>query len=218
MSIAKRPVAQLREFIPLMQPSRPVLVTSRFANGRINVAPFSWCTPVSLDPPMLALALLTTPRRQRSLINILRHGQFVVNMPGPELATRLVAASYWYPKGVNKLEHLGFATAPAQVVDLPLLAECRAHIECRLVQSIVTGDHTTLVADVVAASYDPAVFGSGMLMDLSHAGPVLHMRHFVTADSQVHVFLTGAESRTYNVPFPPGGMDTMGRPTGDEED
>src|SRR5512133_1840279 len=102
MITAKRPVAHLREFIPLMQPSRPVLVTSRFANGRINVAPFSWCIPVSLDPPMLGLALLTTPRRQRSLINILREGQFVVNMPGPDLAPRVAAASYWYPKGVNK--------------------------------------------------------------------------------------------------------------------
>ncbi len=218
MSAAKRPVANLRDFIPLMQPSRPVLVTSRFANGRINVAPFSWCTPVSLDPPMLALALLTRPRRQRSLINILRYGEFVVNLPGPELATRLVAASYWYPKGVNKLEHLGFATAAAEAVDLPLLAECRAHIECRLSQSVVTGDHTTLVADVVAASYDPAIFGSGMLMDLGKAEPLLHLRHFVTAKSQVHVFLTGAESRTYDVPFPPGGMDENGRPTGDEED
>jgi flavin reductase (DIM6/NTAB) family NADH-FMN oxidoreductase RutF len=218
MSSSKRPVTQLREFIPLMQPSRPVLVTSRFANGRFNVAPFSWCTPVSQDPPMLALALLTTPRRQRSLINILRDGQFAVNVPGPDLAARLVAASYWYPKGVNKLEHLGFETAPGQVVGLPLLSECRAHIECRLVQPIVTGDHTTLIADVVAASYDPEIYGSGMLMDLGRAAPLLHLRNFVTVDGQVHVFLAGGESRTYSVPFPPGGMDATGRPTGDEED
>jgi flavin reductase (DIM6/NTAB) family NADH-FMN oxidoreductase RutF len=214
----KRPVTQLRDFIPLMQPSRPVLVTSRFANGRFNVAPFSWCTPVSQDPPMLALALLTTPRRQRSLINILRDGQFVVNLPGPEMAARLVGASYWYPKGVNKLERLGFETAPAQVVDLPLLSECRAHLECRLVQSIVTGDHTTLIADVAAASYDPAAFGSGMLLDLDRAAPLLHLRNFLTGDGQVYVFLAGGEARAYHVPFPPGGMDANGRPTGDEED
>jgi flavin reductase (DIM6/NTAB) family NADH-FMN oxidoreductase RutF len=218
MSNAKCAVKHLREFIPLMQPSRPVLVTSRFANGRFNVAPFSWCTPVSQEPPMLALALLTTPRRQRSLINILRDGQFVVNLPGPDLATRLVAASYWYPKGVNKVEQLGFETAPAQAVDVPLLCECRAHLECRLVQPIVTGDHTTLIADVVAASYDPSAYGSGMLMDLNHAGPLLHLRNFLTGDGQVYVFLAGGESRTYHVPFPPGGMDAMGRPTGDEED
>ena len=218
MSNARCAVKNLREFIPLMQPSRPVLVTSRFANGRFNVAPFSWCTPVSQDPPMLALALLTTPRRQRSLINILRDGQFVVNMPGPDLASRLVASSYWYPKGVNKLEQLGFETSPAQTMELPLLSECRAHMECRLVQSIVTGDHTTLIADVVAASYDPAAYGHGMLLDLDHAAPLLHLRNFLTGDGQVYVFLAGGESRAYNVPFPIGGMDALGRPTGDEED
>jgi len=167
---------------------------------------------------MLALALLTIPRRQRSLINILREGQFVVNVPGPELAKRLVEASYWYPKGVNKLEYLNFKTASAQVLDLPILTECRAHIECRLMQAIPTGDHTTLIAEVVAASYDPELYGPGMLLDLSKTAPLLHLRHFNTADGQVHIFLTGTESRIYNVPFPPGAVDALGRPVADEEE
>lgn len=218
MARPKVPVQNLSDFIPLLSPSRPILVTTRFRDGRINVAPFSWCTPVSQKPPILALALLTIPRRQRSLINILREGQFIVNLPGPDLAQRLVMASYWYPKGVNKLEFLAFETGQAQVLDLPVLAECRAHIECRLQQAIPTGDHTLLIADVVAASYDPEVFGQGMLLDLERAAPLLHLRHFNTTDGQVHVFFTGRESRTYNVPFPPGAIDALGRPTGDEED
>lgn len=167
---------------------------------------------------MLALALLTIPRRQRSLINILREGQFVVNVPGPDLARRVVEASYWYPKGVNKLEFLAFQTAPAQVLGLPILAECRAHVECKLVQAVPTGDHTILIADVVAASYDPDLYGAGMLLDLEKATPLLHMRLFNTADGQVHVFFTGTESRTYSVPFPPRAMDAQGRPVADEED
>ena len=212
------PVNNLYDFIPLMGPSRPVLVTSRFRDGKINVAPFSWCIPVSQKPPLLALALLTTPRRQRSLINIVRDIEFVVNVPGPELAERMVEASYWYPKGVNKLEFLEFKTAPAQVVGVPVLTECRAHVECRLVQTIPTGDHTTLIAEVVAAAYDPELFGPGYLLNMGMTSPLLHLRHFNTADGQVHVFYTGSQSCTANVPFPPGGMDSMGRPAGDEED
>ncbi len=218
MSDQFEPVENVSDFIPLMGPSRPVLVTSRFRDGKINVAPFSWCIPVSQNPPMVALTLLTTPRRQRSLINILRESEFVINVPGPDLAERMVKASYWYPKGVNKLEFLKFATAPARVVGVPVLTECRAHIECRLVQALPFGDHTTLIAEVVAASYDTTVFGAGYLIDMSRTSPLLHLRHFNTADGQVHVFYTGSQSRTANVPFPPGGMDSMGRPTGDEED
>jgi flavin reductase (DIM6/NTAB) family NADH-FMN oxidoreductase RutF len=167
---------------------------------------------------MLALALLTVPRRQRSLINILRDGQFVVNVPGPELARRLVQASYWYPKGVNKVDFLGFQTAPPQAVSVPLLAECYAHVECSLVQAIPTGDHTTLLAEVVAASYDPALYGPGLLLDLDKTGPLLQLQGFNTADGQVHVFLRGSGSRTLNVPFPPGAVDPFGRPLGDEEE
>lgn len=218
MNFPIKPVGALCDFIPLMGPSRPVLVTSRFRDGTTNVAPFSWCVPVSQKPPMLALALLTTPRRQRSLINILRDIEFVVNVPGPELAERMVEASYWYPKGVNKLEFLHFKTAPAQVVGVPVLTECRAHIECRLVQALPIGDHTTLIAEVVAAAYDSGLYGPGYLLNLGKTSPLLHLRHYNTSDGQVHVFYTGSQCRTANVPFPPGGMDSMGRPTGDEED
>lgn len=218
MSKNKVPVQNLADFVPLLSPSRPILVTTRFRTGRINVAPFAWCTPISGKPPMLVLALLATPRRQRSLINILREGQFIVNIPTPELAERLVRASYWYPKGVNKLEELGFKTAPAQVLDLPILTECRAHIECRLTQSLTPGDHTLLIADVVAASYDEGTFGPGMMMNLEVVRPLLHLRHVVTLEGQAHVFFTGDQTRICYAPFPAGGMDAEGRPTGDEED
>lgn len=214
----KKPVRSLGDFIPLLSPSRPILVTSRFRSGEINVAPFAWCTPVSARPPMLALALLTTPRRQRTLINILRERCFIVNIPTIEMGERVVCASYWYPRGVNKLRELGFQTEPAQVLDLPILSECRAHVECTLAQSVVTGDHTLLIADVVAASYNEGTFGPGMVMDLEKVNPLMHLRHFVTSEGQAHVFFTGDQTRVCYAPFPAGGMDSDGRPTGDEED
>ncbi len=218
MSQKKVPVEKLDDFVPLLSPSRPILVTTRFATGRINVAPFAWCTPISVKPPMLTLALLKTPRRQRSLINILRDGQFIINIPTPELAERVVRASYWYPKGVNKLEELGFTTGPAQVLDLPILTECRAHVECRLKDSLTPGDHTLLIADVVAASYDEGTFGPGMMMDLEKVRPLLHLRHVVGVQGQAHIFFTGDQTRIAYAPFPVGGMDANGKPTGDEED
>lgn len=51
------------------------------ADGTVNVAPFSWVTPVSMDPPMMALALGTLRKKQHTLTNIEREGEFVVNLP-----------------------------------------------------------------------------------------------------------------------------------------
>ncbi len=218
--MSKVAVAKLSDFIPLMQPSRPVLVTTRFKDGRINVAPFSWCIPVSANPPMVLLALATIPRKQRTLLNILRERAFVVNMPGAELAERLARASYSYPKGINKAESLEFKTLPGQVLDVPILAECRAHIECKLAQAIPTGDHTTLVADVVAASYDPDVFDDKMVLRLDRAMPLLHLRHNSMPDNsgQTFYFMTAPVGKTVFLPFPPGGLDENGQPIADRDD
>jgi flavin reductase (DIM6/NTAB) family NADH-FMN oxidoreductase RutF len=214
------PVSKLGDFVPLLQPSRPVLVTSRFKDGRIDVAPFSWCIPASVSPPMLILALATIPRRQRSLLNILNNGEFVVNLPGAELAERLARSSYFYPKGINKLEHLDYQTAPGQVLDLPILTECRAHVECRLIEAIPTGDHTTLIANVVAASYESELYDDKMILKLDKAAPLMHLRHHLSPDGQgqTFYFLSADCIRSLYLDFPPGGLDANGRPVADEED
>jgi len=218
MTDTRTAVENLTDFVPLMQPQRVVLVTSRFRDGRINVAPFAWCTPVSQTPPMLALALVCTPRRQRSLINILREREFIVNLPGADLAERVIQASYYYPKGVNKLDCLGFKTAKAQVLDLPILLECRAHVECKLVQTVLTGDHATLIADVIAASYDPTLFDENLLLNLDRTRPLLQLRRYNLPDGQIHLFLDSVGCNSYSVAFPPGGIDEFGHPVADEED
>ena len=53
-----------------------MLVTSKNKDGSLNVAPFSWITPISSRPLFLSLALLTIPRKQDILQNIERTGEF----------------------------------------------------------------------------------------------------------------------------------------------
>jgi flavin reductase (DIM6/NTAB) family NADH-FMN oxidoreductase RutF len=218
--MSRVPVAKLIDFIPLLQPSRPVLVTTRFKDGRINVAPFAWCNPVSTNPPMLILALASKPRRQRSLLNILRDPQFVVNLPGAELAERMARASFFYPKGINKLEFLSFKNAQAEEVEVPILTECRAHIECRLTEAIPTGDHTLLIADVVAASYQSEFYDGNMILKTERTSPLLHLRHHLSCEDQgqTFYFLETAGIRSMYLAFPPGGLDANGRPVAGEED
>lgn len=40
-----------------LQPSRPILCTTKNEDGSDHVAPFGWCTPISQRPPMLMLSL-----------------------------------------------------------------------------------------------------------------------------------------------------------------
>lgn len=195
---------ELGNSITFFRPNRPVLVTTYNRDGTMHVAPFAWCVPASYDPPMVTLALLTRPRKQHSLINIERDREFVVNMPGHDLSADLVRASYRYPAGVYKAGILDLELTPAQRVDAPLVKGARAHVECRLKTSLMAGDHTLLVADVVAASYAPQQYHDGFIPDVEKYPPCLHLGHRQTTGGQAHLFM-GAEGvelldLPYNLP------------------
>jgi gluconolactonase len=195
------PSAQLCNSITLFRPNRPVLVTTCNRDGTVHVAPFAWCVPASYNPPMVSLALLSNPRKQHSLVNIERDREFVVNLPGYDVSPDLVRASYRYPAGVYKAGILGLEFSPAQRVDVPLVKQCRAHVECRLKTSIVTGDHTLLVADVVDASYASEQYHEGFIIDVENYPPCLHLGHVALPDGQTHTFIDGGEGRPIHVPF-----------------
>lgn len=197
---------QLSNSIYLMQPSRPVLVTTRNPDGTVNVAPFSWMVPFSMCPPMVGLALLTRPKKQHTLVNVEREGTFVVNVPGLDIAGQMVRTSYRYPEGTDKFAEVDFRQEESRLIDPPGVGQCRAHIECRAVQMLPTGDHTLVIADVVAASYDPELYDENLLLRLDRTAPCVHLRHRKGPEGQTHFFLEPAGVRRLEVPYA-GGSD-----------
>mgnify|MGYP000221110472 CR=1 FL=1 len=187
--------------IAFFRPNRPVLVTTCNRDGSPHVAPFAWCVPVSARPPLVSLALLSSPRKQHSLVNIERDRQFVVNFPGFELSADLVRSSYRYPTGVYKAGILGFKFAASRSLEVPALEQCRARIECRLVDALKTGDHTLLIGEVVDAAYADVQYDAGFILKASQYPPCLHLGHVTNAAGQVHTFMRGSELVQISVPF-----------------
>lgn len=198
---------RLYRSVALFQPWRPVLVSSMNSDGSVNVAPFSWVTPVSMCPPMVSLALMSTLKRQHTLENIEREGEFVVNLPDMQIVEQMIRTAYNYPEGMSKFTLVGFGVHPSQVVQPPGVAECRAHLECKLTFSRPTGDHTLLVAEVVAASYDSEVFDESLLLRLDKCRPCLHLRHFRLEGGQMHIFAWPLAEQVVNVPYGEGRPD-----------
>lgn len=200
----KKPISEDRFFdsVFLMQPSTPILCTTKNDDGSDHVAPFGWVTPVSYKPPRVALALLNNPKKQHSLENIERTGEFVVNMPDIDLADKLVLASYWTMFGENKFDRSGFTRLPSNKVAPPGIAECKAHLECRVINTIVTGDHTLLIADVVSAQYDDDAFTPSLIINLNKYRPTVHLHNFVLENSQVHIFMMSGGACISEVTFP----------------
>jgi len=195
----------------LTQPGRPILCTTRNEDGSNHVAPFTWFNPISFKPPQMALALLNTPqKKQHTLINIERTGEFIANLPDMELTEQLVLSSYLVLKGENKFDRSGLTPHPGKEVDVVAIQECRSHVECKVYDIIKTGDHSLVLADVVAAYYDEAAFTKNLMIDLKNYKPMLHLQNFCSDPKdpwnlnpgQVHVFMEPGGAYVADVPYP----------------
>lgn len=197
---------QMGQSVFCLQPSRPILCTTRNADGTDHAAPFGWCVPASQTPPMLVLAIQYAPRKSHSLENIQRSGEFVVNLPDMNLIDPLVLSSYDTRLGENKMDRSGFTRLPSCEVAPCGIAECRAHLECRVREITYPGDHAVIAAEIVCARYDEDAFYGDMLINTRTFQPVIHIQNFTAKDksAQYHVFLNGNGVVVNEVPFPEG--------------
>jgi len=191
----------LVDSVALFRPNRPVIVSTLDRDGTPHLAPFSWCKPVSASPPLVTLALLSSPRKQHSLINIKREGEFVINLPGYEFAPKLVRFSYRYPVGVRKAGIANCTFKPSQELRVPIVEQCLAHVECKLVETLVTGDHTLLIGEVVAGSYLERQYHEGFILDIEHYPACLHLGHRAYRDRQMHIFMDGQGLMAVEIPY-----------------
>ena len=126
-----------------------VLVTTLNEDGLSNIAPKSWISMMAFEPPVLALGCNVRHWTGR---NILERGEFVVNVPGAELAdTVWRTCDLPHPRPV---EAAGLTPIPALKVKPPRVEECHAHLECVFDHSLAYGDELIVLAQVVSVSVD----------------------------------------------------------------
>lgn len=126
-----------------------VLVTSLNEDGQSNVAPKSWLSMMAFEPSLLALGCNLAHWTAQ---NILCRQEFVVNVPGDDLVD-IVWKSHTLPHP-RPVERIGLTPIPAQKVRPPLIAECKAHLECIFVQHLTFGSEVIILGQIVAASVD----------------------------------------------------------------
>lgn len=157
----------------LLQPGTVALVTTRYLD-KVNVMPASWVAPVSYHPPLIGVAVapdnLTHDLIRRSEV-------FALNIPGRPLAEQVDRAGCISGRDVDdKLAELGLTEAEADEIDVPLIEECLAHVECGVVQSISLGDHVWFVGQVLAAQADDKAFDETWLVgEDEETRPLLHL-------------------------------------------
>jgi len=121
---------------------RPIdLVSTRSENGVANCAPFSWFNAVCEDPPLLVISFgpRTDSKTKHSLANILRSGEFVVNLVDEAIANGMHISSSEFPETVSEFAEAGFTQAESTVISHPRIAEAPVSFECRLFKRVEIG-------------------------------------------------------------------------------
>jgi flavin reductase (DIM6/NTAB) family NADH-FMN oxidoreductase RutF len=117
---------------------RPIgWISTSDADGRLNLAPYSFFNAVCDRPPMV---MFSSSGWKDTVANIKATGEFVCNFVTRPLAERMNQTSASLPHDVNEFEFAGLAQAPSRIVTPPRVAEAPAALECKLVEMIQLHD------------------------------------------------------------------------------
>jgi flavin reductase (DIM6/NTAB) family NADH-FMN oxidoreductase RutF len=138
---------------------RPIAwVSSRSAEGVLNLAPHSFFTVSCVQPPMVQF---TSVGRKDSLNNVEATGEFVVNFAAEPLFEQINATATNFPAEISEFEAVGLTTEPSRTIAVPRVAESPVAIECTLHTTLELGDSTVVIGRVRHLAIDEAVMVDG---------------------------------------------------------
>ena len=122
-------------------------MTSVDEAGKANIITVGWTMRASTEPPTFAIGL---GMRSHSCANISRSGEFVIALPGADLAKEAMYCGTHSGTEVDKFAEAGLTALDAKCVRAPLIGECLANLECKVVASHDLSDHRVFFGEVQA--------------------------------------------------------------------
>jgi flavin reductase (DIM6/NTAB) family NADH-FMN oxidoreductase RutF len=151
---------------------RPIAwVSTVDAQGVANLAPFSFFTVASANPPVVCFCpSVREPRdglraTKDTLENIRATGEFVVNIVSEETVEAMNQTAAQLPPEADEFAHAGLTAIPGEAVRAPRVGEAKVQMECRLRQILEVSAEvmggSLVLGDVVRFHISEAVLAPG---------------------------------------------------------
>ena len=128
-------------------------VATRSPDGVANIAPFSFFTVASANPPTLCFSVGRSAREgepvKDTLANIRASEEMTVNVARADLLDQVNTTASTLPGHVDEFAMAGLTEEPATLVAAPRIAEAPISMECRLDREIEIGDYSLVLARVL---------------------------------------------------------------------
>lgn len=135
--------------LTLMEPGPVVLVTT-WDGKKNNVMTISWTTVLDFKPRFA----ITTGDWNYSFAALRKTKECVIAIPTVDLLDKVIAIGTCSGADTDKFAKFGLTPVKGRKVKAPLIKECLANIECKVVDYV--GRHNIVVLDAVAAWIDSA--------------------------------------------------------------
>lgn len=151
-AIHKMKAFPLSEVYRLLEPGPVVMVTTS-RGGCNNVMTMAWHTMMEFTPPLIG-CVISNIDYSFSAVKATR--ECVIAVPTVELAKKVVRVGSTTGKKVDKFSTIGLTPVPASKVKAPLIGECFANIECKVVDTVLVSKYNFFILEAVKAWIDPA--------------------------------------------------------------
>ncbi|MDG4476508.1 flavin reductase family protein [Thiovibrio frasassiensis] len=143
----------LSKVYTLLEPGPVVLLTTA-GDQHPNIMAMSWHTMLEFTPPLVGCVI---GDRSLSFRLLTASNECVINIPTVEIAEKVVGCGNTSGAKIDKFTAFGLTPKPAKKVGAPLIAECYANLECRVVDTEMVARYGFFVLEVLKGWIDPAV-------------------------------------------------------------
>jgi len=141
-----------------------MIITTLHASGVLNAGVYGAYT--NLSPSQVGVAIATS---SHTYANIVRSGQFVINVPGADIVETIRILASAVPPERSEVEEAGLTPKPGVTIDTPSIAECAAAVELEFDQELPIGYHSFVIGRVTGGWIREDCLGGDGKIDIFRA-------------------------------------------------
>ncbi|MEM2235227.1 MAG: flavin reductase family protein [Desulfurococcaceae archaeon] len=140
----------------VLHPRPAYLIVTAKPSGGLNVMAASWVTPISGEPPLVALAI-----GKDSLTNelLMAGREFTINIVGEEHVNEVYRAGSMSGRSIDKWRMLGFEEVKSTKISVPGIKNSYGFLECIVKSAHDAGESTLFIAEVLGVHIRKDLYG-----------------------------------------------------------
>jgi len=131
----------------LIEPGPVVMVTTAHKD-KPNIMTMTWLMMMEFEPPLIGCIM---SEDNYSFTALKKTKECVITIPTVELIKKVVGVGSTTGSRTNKFKKFDLTPLPASKVKAPLIKECYANLECRVVDTKLVSKYNLFILEVVKA-------------------------------------------------------------------